>query len=350
MGIFKKKKKNDEDESDVEIEEKPIKKISKSTEPKKKKTPKPWGKKERYYVLVVFIVTVMMSGILSLRSRNWKLPGIPRISPSSINLSIPRLSLGEQKIVLGRNGETKDSSEAIKEYFRKETNKLSGLYGLYVIDLKTGFSFGVNETQKFEPASLNKLPVIFVAHQMDYEGKIDLDDTYTLKDEDKINGSGSLSKKKEGTKYTYRELLTLMGKESENTAYGVIKKLVGQENIEVLLRDFGMDSTSQIENFTTPKDTGVFFEKLMSTGLIPNESKNEIISSLTNTIYESHIPLYISEQVSHKYGREVHVVNDAGIVFDANPYVLVILSSGVVDSEADRMIPEIASRINQMMK
>jgi hypothetical protein len=41
----------------------------------------------------------------------------------------------------------------------------------------------------------------------------------------------------------------------------------------------------------------------------------------------------------------VHVVNDAGIVFSEPPFVLVVLSDGVVEAEADKFIPEAAARI-----
>ena len=76
---------------------------------------------------------------------------------------------------------------------------------------------------------------------------------------------------------------------------------------------------------------------------------------MTDTIYEDHLRAGIPEgvRVAHKYGREVHVVNDAGIVFSDNPYgpeapqgrgplVIVIMSKGVIEKEADNIFPELA--------
>ena len=65
---------------------------------------------------------------------------------------------------------------------------------------------------------------------------------------------------------------------------------------------------------------------------------------LTDTIYESWVPEGIPDEidVAHKFGRELHVVNDAGIVFAEEPFVLVIVSKGVVEREADEIFPELA--------
>jgi len=68
---------------------------------------------------------------------------------------------------------------------------------------------------------------------------------------------------------------------------------------------------------------------------------------LTDTIYEEHLVKGIPEdiKVAHKYGREVHVVNDAGIVYVDNPYIVVIMTKGVIESEADEIFPELSKII-----
>jgi hypothetical protein len=39
------------------------------------------------------------------------------------------------------------------------------------------------------------------------------------------------------------------------------------------------------------------------------------------------------------------VVNDAGIIFSDQPFVLVIMSQGVNEEEADKVVPELARMI-----
>src|SRR3989344_9679413 len=54
---------------------------------RRKEPPKPWGKTERLIVLLVIVTTILLSAIASFSSRDWKLPGIPRIT-----FSVPSFS------------------------------------------------------------------------------------------------------------------------------------------------------------------------------------------------------------------------------------------------------------------
>ncbi|MGB6838855.1 MAG: hypothetical protein WBE27_01055, partial [Microgenomates group bacterium] len=47
---------------------------------KKRKKYESWGKKERYLVFYILLVTIILSAVLALSARSWKLPGFPRIS------------------------------------------------------------------------------------------------------------------------------------------------------------------------------------------------------------------------------------------------------------------------------
>ena len=107
-----------------------------------------------------------------------------------------------------------------------------------------------------------------------------------------------------------------------------------------------MDKTSLEENLTTPRDIGLFFLRLWKGLIISEKNRDEMLVFLTNTYFEDWIASGIKDaRVAHKYGREVHVVNDAGIVFSQAPFVLVIMGDGVVESEADKFIPEASSQI-----
>jgi beta-lactamase class A len=44
--------------------------------------------------------------------------------------------------------------EKVKEEFKAAVKDLSGVYGLYVLDLESGYSFGIGEDEVFEAASL----------------------------------------------------------------------------------------------------------------------------------------------------------------------------------------------------
>lgn len=331
---------------------------------KRRKGPQePWGKKERLLVLFILVVTVGSSAVLALSSRSWKLPGLPRLKIPTFNLPFG----GEETIVIKGDRELisqRESSEEAIQKFKEETEKLSGVYGLYVVDLGTGFSsdgkvssfaYGVNEGEVFEPASLNKLPVMAAMYLEEELGNLDLETKYILKNSDKVAGAGSLYARPEGYELTYRNLIRLMGKQSDNTAFNVVRNLLGEETIEQVMIRVGMKDTSIEENKTTPRDIGVFFEELWYGNIINIEHRDELLEFLTDTAYESWITEGVPDEirVSHKYGREVRVVNDAGIIYaekpsgpdspmGQRPFVLVIMSKGATEREADLIFPDLA--------
>jgi beta-lactamase class A len=349
MGIFGKLRKEQKEETisgrKTSLEKKETKKRKKKTQEKK-----PWGKKERYLVLVVLLITIVFSGLLALSARSWKLPGLPRVK-------IPDFSLFEsEKIIIEKDGaisekELEKADKTIRA-FKNETDKLSGVYGLYVIDLQTGFEYGIDENETFEAASFIKLPVIAAMYLESEEGNLNLNTKYALKSSDKISGSGSLNSEPAGTTLTYRELVEYMGQQSDNTAFGITRSILGDEKIEKAAVKFGMYKTSLEKNETTPKDVGMFFKKLWEADVLSKQSSDEILKYLTDTIYEAWISEGVPSdiRVAHKFGREVHVVNDAGIVYAEKPFVLVIMGKGVVEREADKAFPQLAKIIYEAQK
>ena len=339
FNLFNKKEKEEEDEKEEISQKKSSKKRT------KKEPPKPWGKKERLWVGGVLTFTVLLSVILAMQAREWKLPNLPRI-----NLS-PNIFEGE-KIVLEADGGAARSealirSEKITTDFANTTKKLSGVWGLYIYDIENDFSFGVNQDEEFQAASLIKLPMITMLYEKQEAGEVDFESIHLLEAGDKLVGAGSLYSKPVGTKVSYGEIAYLMANESDNTAFRIALNLFGEQDFDTYLAEIGMSSTSYDTNTTTPADIGRLFKKLYTGKIVSTQNRQKIFESLTDTAFEEHLPAGIPDQVqvAHKYGREVHVVNDAGVVFSDNPYIVVIMSKGVVESEADGAFPGLSKAI-----
>jgi len=341
MAFFRKKRKKIDEELDEKSDKKRggKKKLDDQEIKKRRKLDKPWGKKERLLVLGILLFTVGTSSILALSSREWKLPGLPK-------LTAPKLSFfGEEKYIIEGNKKENERKEKIVDKFMEFSKESAGIYGLYINNLESNFSYGVNDQKTFEPASLNKLPVMIALYIAGEEGFFDLDKKYLLQNEDKLSGSGSLENEPEGTKVTYRELLGYMGKESDNTAFNIAKDALGEEKIRKVIQTIGMKNTEIFgeKQTTTPYDIGLLFSKLWDDELITKENKEELFGFLTNTIYEEWITAGVPRdiQVVHKFGREQGVVNDAGIVFADNPFVIVLMGKGIIERKADEYYPEI---------
>lgn len=314
---------------------------------KKKFEIKPWSKVERLWILGILSVTVGISAVLGLSAREWKLPNLPRLKLPSI--------LSEETIIIEGNGSVAgestvagSGSELVKRFYEL-TNPKSGVYGFYVIELATGVGYGVSENEAFESASLNKLPVMVAMYKAAEEGEITLSSKYVLREEDKMEGAGSLQGKPAGTALTYKDLVMLMGKESDNTAFNIGRRVLGEEKIISYMREWGFSEALLTENTTTPKQVGMFFKALWEKKLVSEESTTDILSFLTNTNYEDWIAKDSTVRVAHKYGTLPHVKNDAGIVYANDPYILVVMSKGIVETEADEIIPQISSGVYSLL-
>lgn len=266
----------------------------------RKEPQKPWGKKERIIVFSILLSTVIVSLFLDLSSRNFKLPGLPRLKFAKPSFDIFK---GETIVIGNRQEDQIVMKEKIIKEFEDKTKELSGVYALYVVDLDNSCSFGVGEDEVMQAASLIKLPLMLFA-----DGKVD---------DAKIEA---------------------MGKRSDNTVFKELVNKFGQDNLQKYIDSLGMTNTSLGKNETTPKEIGDLFKKIYI-------DKNEkILDYLTDTIFESWLRAGIPQEVrvAHKYGREVHIVNDAGIIFAKDPFILVVMTEGIVEKEADAIFPELA--------
>lgn len=232
----------------------------------------------------------------------------------------------------------------VVDRFQDKTKGLQGEYGFYVYSLVSRYEYGHSQNQVFTAASLIKLPVILALYQEAEAGRINLDEEYRLKNEDKLTGAGSLANKPAGTVLTYKELVHLMCRDSDNTAFGIVRKKLGDERINQTIKNLGMERTSLQRNETTPYEIGLFFKKLYTGGVISRSARDEIIDFLTSTSFEDRIPAGVPEgvKVSHKIGNEAGAFSDAGIVFSSKPFILVVMSKNASQKEATGLISEVS--------
>lgn len=303
-----------------EIEDQDFKDLKPQRRGKTKEPPKPWGKMERLVILFILLATVLTATILSLSARAWKLPNMPKLDISSLgSFSLFK----EQVVVVGNHGSAIDQKKIakIKNDFKTATNGYSGIYAFYIYDLNGDYFYGENYQEILQAASLIKLPVMSLAFKKLENGELNEEETLPL--------------------------LEAMGKRSDNTAFNQMVKTLGEDEINTEIKSLGMSLTSFTDNQTTPQDVGMFFKKLYSREILSEKYTGLFFDYLTDTIYEGWLSSGVPEGVivSHKYGRETHSVSDAGVVFSNKPFVLVIMTDGVVEKEADRLFPTLSKML-----
>lgn len=310
MGLFSRKKEEVEEVDELELEtpKRKIRDLKPENRRARKEPIKPWGAKERIIVLAVLLTTVLTSGILALTARNFKLPQMPRLKISDISELNP---FREQVVVVGNKGSkiSQEKIENTKKAFKEATNNYSGLYAFYIYDINGDYYYGYNHQEIMQAASLIKLPVMYLAMK---------------------NGED-------------KSLIEAMGKRSDNSAFNKMVSNLGKENINRAIVDLGMSQTSLSDNLTTPEEVGMFFKKLYLNEILDKESSELLQTYMTDTIFENWLRAGIPTEIKvvHKYGREVHSVSDAGIIKTDRPFVMVIMTDGVIEKEADELFPKL---------
>lgn len=313
-------------------------------------------------VLGLLLVTMFLSGIFWLKSNIGDLWD-RLMQPARYEFVNPEV-VDEKLLKLIKGVKTQgDVVEAIEEL----TGELVGTYGVYVYKLdkdkryETGDrrrdrgyeiedkgeerEYGVNQEEVFTAASVNKVPIMAAILQEIEEGNLTFEDQYRLQGRDVQDyGTGTMRYDRAGTLYTYDDLLELSGKKSDNTAAFVLQRIVGKEKLDILLADLEMENTSIEENTATPAEMARLFVEAYKGELFSDKFQERLYRYLTNTDFEDRIPMGVPDMtlVAHKIGTEMNVINDCGIIFEKNPYVLCILSKNVNEAEALEVLPKIS--------
>jgi len=265
-------------------------------------------------------------------------------------LNEPRIAVSEKLTPIIPTATPTPKFENERKSVEEMISPLRGEYGVYFEEIETKENFGINSTHQFIAASLIKMPVLITLYREAEAGRINLDQVYKLQVADKRGGAGALQYKEVGYEISFRDMAKLMGQQSDNTAFNVVSKALGDEKIQATIDALGMKNTSYSENLTTPLDMGTLFRKLYLEKVVSDKDRDEILSFITDTIWEDRIPAGLPKGIksAHKIGTEVGVISDAGIVFSPKPFILVIISQEANEIEAKKALPEITKKIYEL--
>ena len=224
------------------------------------------------------------------------------------------------------------------------TDSKMGKYGWYVQSMVTGNYYGRNYDFVFTAASVNKVPIVVSFLEEVEAGRADLDSVYRLRSLDKEDGTGHLQYASPGTEFSYKELITFIGQESDNTSVNAIVNDVGKTTIQSYIDVWQMSNTVLIGNKSSPQDMGNLFGLIYHDKILTSDLKEFFFDTLTGTEFEDRISAGVPNgiRVAHKIGNQIQVWNDCGIVYAPRAYVLCIMTDGIRESEAQVVLPEIS--------
>jgi len=252
--------------------------------------------------------------------------------------------------VLGIFSVRKDAAD-LKKRIQSAIGDTFKNYSVYVIDYHSNFSMGINESEMFTAASVNKLAIMAALYNEAQNGKINFDQVITLQAEDiQDYGTGSIRYDPPGTTYTVKTLVRLMMQKSDNTAAFLLGNyVVGLPAVQSIINSWGLTQTDMANNKTSNKDMELLLRKIYGNNVANPALTAEMLGFTRDSDFENRIPGDLPKDVTvyHKTGDggtgEVH---DVGIVIHGNTmYYMGILTSNAGDADAASKLEAKISKI-----
>jgi beta-lactamase class A len=250
--------------------------------------------------------------------------------------------------------------QKLQEDVRDVDQKLDGVMGLSLKDLTSGEEFFIHADEVMPQASSIKIAVLADLYLQAQQGKLNLGEQYTVRQEDLVPGSDIMLGLTPGvTRLTLRDLATMMIAVSDNSATNVLIGRVGMDNVNAMLEGLGLHSTrlrrkmmdlkaagEGRENVSTPREMMTLLETIYR-GKLLNKAMTEDFFKMLETHKESALLQGLPDDAvaANKPGELEAVRNDSGIIFVKNrPYVLCVMTAYLKDErEGSAAIRKIAA-------
>ncbi len=214
-----------------------------------------------------------------------------------------------------------------------------GKVGLYLVNLNTGESLGINENEPVNPASVIKVAVMAEAYMQSAQGKFKFSDKLILRQSHKVLGAGPLFGSPNGKAFTIQYLVECMIHFSDNTATKMLIDFLGKDSINRSMKRLGLTQTvignsdllkAKGLNFSTPRDQTVLLTKIAKGQVASSKACREMVFIMSQQKYRWGIPKPVSKDilVANKTGTLNGIKHDSGIVFSRQcPYAITVFSS-----------------------
>jgi beta-lactamase class A len=245
-------------------------------------------------------------------------------------------------------------AEALRSRLEEIAGVHGGVYGVAVLDPVSGTGVSLRGDEGFVTASIGKLPPFLALYRAAARGELDLEEEITLLPTDVQDyGSGELHSFPEGHSLSLRDCAFRLVNHSDNTAWTMLNRRLGDEKIRADLEEMGVENTvySNLSDYVaTPNDVLLMLENISDPRFTSEELSAEMLAAMTGTVFEDRIPekLPANIRVAHKTGSYDDNFGDAGVVFYKDSrgvekhYYLVVLARGTGEYDARDAIQEMS--------
>lgn len=226
---------------------------------------------------------------------------------------------------------------------RREAN--GARVGLCAI-LPDGSRVNHREDEVFKSASCIKIAIMIELFRRIDAGELSLSQTYTLKNSDKVPGSGVLQELHAGIELTLRDVCYLMMSISDNPATNILIDHVGMDTVNATMRELGLRDSllgrpmrgrpalpEEQENLATPAEFAHLIETILDGTAASAESCMAMLEMLKLQSNNKRIGRFVPEGMEwgSKTGSYTTVANDVGFVATPDGPLIVSVFTDDVD-------------------
>ncbi|HJX01518.1 MAG TPA: serine hydrolase [Terriglobales bacterium] len=236
-----------------------------------------------------------------------------------------------------------------------------GKVALFATNLKSGDTVAIDADTPVATASVIKLPILLEAMLEVKAGKHKLADKITLQKDDVVQASGVLQFFDTPLIITFKDALTFMIIESDNTATNLVIDTVGIKNVNERMQQIALKDTYLYKKVfkpatgpmpadqkkfglgkTTAREMARVMESIVRCELKDQTLCDSMLYMLRNQQYRNLVPHYIETSdtseglslIANKTGSLDAVRNDVAVVYSKNGPI--IISAFTYDNEDQR--------------
>jgi beta-lactamase class A len=225
-----------------------------------------------------------------------------------------------------------------------------GKLALYAQNLKTGDTIAIDPDKPVPTASVIKLPILVEAMAQVKTGKHKLDEKINLRKDDIVQGSGILQFFDTPIAITFKDALTFMITESDNTATNLVIDQVGIKNVNDRIAEMGLKDTYLYKKVfkpatgpmpadqkkfglgkTTAREMAKVMESIVRCDLHDQTLCDAMLYMLRNQQYRNLVPHYIETSdtseglslIANKTGSLDEVRNDVAVIYSRNGPIII---------------------------
>jgi beta-lactamase class A len=252
-------------------------------------------------------------------------------------------------------------AEVLEDRIEEIARSRGGVYGVAVLEPASGTRLSLRGEEEFGAASIGKLPPFAALYRAAARGELDLEEgIHILPTDIQGYGSGVLHAYPEGYSLSLRDCAYYLVNLSDNTAWKMLNRRLGEEKIKAELEGMGMENSRYADHagyYTTPDDVLRLIERISDPRFTSEDLSAEMLDAMTETTFEDRIPerLPLDVRIAHKTGSYIDSFGDAAVVFykdrsgTEKHYYLVVLSRDAREGEARDVIQEISLAVYETL-